>query len=130
MDLSRKNSCFYRFLAGELKNNMNMDSNRRWTYMQIWTFVKLGIHEQNKFQTVAYAKLAKRFSGATLYSPFGKLHKLLPSTAQRVPSQQHSHVFFSFPHMTVAVRMPSTSMATEIRDLSCCISTMYVLLLF
>ena len=46
-----------------------------------------------------------------------------------MPSQEHSYVpSFSISRMTVAVRMPSTSMATEIRDLSCCISTLYVLL--
>ena len=55
MDVSKKKTVFfYHFLAGELKNNMNMDNNRRWKCMQIWPFVKLGIHEQNRFQTVAY----------------------------------------------------------------------------
>jgi len=52
--IEKKDSFFYHFLAGELKNNMNMDNNRRWKCMQIWPFVKLGIHEQNRFQTVAY----------------------------------------------------------------------------
>ena len=65
-----------------------------------------------------YAKVAPFFAGQvhSILTIFGKLPKLRPSTAQRVPSQQHSYVpmYLLFPFfLTVAVRMLFT-MATEI----------------
>ena len=55
--------------------------------------------------------------GKYILTIFGKLPKLRPSTAQRVPSQLHSYVpmYLLFPFfLTVAVRMLFTSMSTEI----------------